>query len=125
MKLTHSCAVLVLVVVALMWSTAGVVTRELELARSFEVTFWRSFFTALSLLVLLLAWQGRTVFTRICQAGSALWLSGVCWGVMFKAFMLALTLTTVANVLLTLGIGSFLTALVSCVLIGHRLMPGN
>ena len=123
MKLTHSRAVLVMVIVALMWSMAGVVTRQLESARSFEVTFWRSFFTAVSLLVLLPAWQGRAVFTRIRQAGSALWLSGLCWSVMFTAFMLALTLTTVANVLVTLAIGPFLTALVSRVVIGHRLMP--
>lgn len=123
MKLTHFRAVLVMVIVALIWSIAGVVTRQLESARSFEVTFWRSFFTAISLLVLLPAWQGRAVFTRICQAAPALWLSGVCWSVMFTAFMLALTLTTVANVLVTLAIGPFLTALVSRVVIGHRLLP--
>lgn len=123
MKLTHSRAVLLMVIVALMWSMAGVVTRQLESARSFEVTFWRSFFTAVSLLVLLPAWQGRAVFTRIRHATPALWLSGVCWSVMFTAFMLALTLTTVANVLVTLAIGPFLTALVSRVVIGHRLMP--
>ena len=123
MKLTHSRAVLTMVVVALMWSIAGVVTRQLESARSFEVTFWRSFFTAVSLLLLLLAWQGWAVFTRIRRARSALWLSAVCWGVMFTAFMLALTLTTVANVLVTLAIGPLLTALVSRVVIGHRLPP--
>ncbi len=112
-----------MVIVALMWSMAGVVTRQLESARSFEVTFWRSFFTAVSLLVLLPAWQGRAVFKRICHATPAMWLSGVCWSVMFTAFMLALTLTTVANVLVTLAIGPFLTALVSRVVIGHHLMP--
>jgi hypothetical protein len=32
-----------------MWSIAGVVTRQLEAARSFEVTFWRSAFNALAL----------------------------------------------------------------------------
>ena len=34
-----------MVAVTLMWATAGVVTRHLEQARSFEITFWRSFFT--------------------------------------------------------------------------------
>ena len=38
-----------MIAVTLMWSIAGVVTRQLEAARSFEVTFWRSFFTVLSL----------------------------------------------------------------------------
>ena len=37
-------------------STAGVVTRHLEHARSFEVTFWRSFFTVVSLLVIPRVW---------------------------------------------------------------------
>src|SRR3989344_1973064 len=50
-----------MVAVTLMWSIAGVVTRHLEHAASFEVTFWRSFFTLLSLLVILPALQGRPV----------------------------------------------------------------
>lgn len=122
MKLTHSRAVFIMVVVALLWSMAGVVTRQFESARSFEVTFWRSFFTAAALVVLLPLWQGRSVFVRIRHAGYALWLSSVCWAVMFTAFMLALTLTTVANVLVTLAIGPFLTAVVSSIVIGHRLL---
>ena len=121
MKLTHSKAVALMVLVTLMWSTAGVVTRHLESARSFEVTFWRSFFTVLSLLVILPVWQGRVVFSRIRNGGSALWLSGVCWSVMFTAFMVALTMTSVANVLVTMSIGPLLTALLARIFIGHRI----
>lgn len=123
MKLTHSRAVALMVLVTLMWSIAGVVTRQLESARSFEVTFWRSFFTVLSLLVILPVWQGRAVFSRLRGGGSALWLSGVCWSVMFTAFMVALTLTSVANVLVTMAIGPLLTALLARVFIGHRIAP--
>lgn len=121
MKLTHSRAVLLMVLVTLMWSTAGVVTRQLEAARSFEVTFWRSFFTLVSLLVILPFFQGRVVFTKIRQGGKALWLSGVCWSVMFTAFMVALTLTTVANVLVAMALGPFITALIARVFTGHRI----
>ena len=121
MKLTHSRAVALMVLITLMWSIAGVVTRQLESARSFEVTFWRSFFTALSLLVILPLFQGREVFSRIRHAGRFLWISGVCWSVMFTAFMLALTMTTVANVLVTMAAGPFITALVARVFIGHRI----
>ena len=110
-----------MVFVTLLWSIAGVVTRQLESARSFEVTFWRSFFTVVSLLVILPLFQGRAVFRRIRHAGSALWLSGVCWGVMFTAFMVALTLTTVANVLVTMAIGPFITALLARIFIGHKI----
>lgn len=107
--------------VTLMWATAGVVTRHLEGARSFEVTFWRSAFTALALLVILPAWQGRSVFSKIRQGGRALWISGLCWSVMFTAFMVALTLTSTANVLVTLAAGPLLTALAARLFIGHRL----
>ena len=124
MKLTHTKAVFLMVAVTLMWSIAGVITRHLEHARSFEVTFWRSFFTVLSLLVILPFFQGRMVFTRIRRGGGALWLSGVCWSVMFTAFMMALTLTSVANVLVTMAIGPFLTALIARIFIGHRI-PGR
>jgi drug/metabolite transporter (DMT)-like permease len=121
MKLTHSKAILLMILVALMWSTAGVVTRLLQSAASFEVTFWRSFFTALSLLVLLPIFQGRDVFHKLRHAGKDLWLSGLCWSVMFTAFMVALTLTTVANVLVTLAVGPLFTALAARIFIGHKI----
>jgi drug/metabolite transporter (DMT)-like permease len=110
-----------MLVVTLMWSIAGVVTRHLEHARSFEVTFWRSFFTVLALLVILPLFQGRDVFRRMYGGGSALWISGVCWCGMFTFFMVAITLTSVANVLVTMSIGPLLTALASRIFIGHRI----
>jgi len=117
-------AVWVMVGNAALWSTAGVVTRHLEEARSFEVTFWRSFFTVLSLLVILPLWQGKGVFAKLPWRNRYFWLSGVCWSVMFTAFMVALTLTAVANVLITLAVGPLLTALITRVFLGHRL-PGR
>jgi len=119
--LTHGRAAWLMVVVTLMWATAGVVTRHLEHARSFEVTFWRSFFTVVSLLVILPIWRGRAVLSRMRHGGRALWISGVCWSVMFTAFMVALTLTSVANVLVTMALGPLLTALGARIFIGHRL----
>lgn len=121
LKLTHSRAVWLMVAVTLMWSIAGVVTRHLEHARSFEVTFWRSLFTLLALVVILPALQGRAVFASMRRSGGALWISGVCWSVMFTAFMVALVLMPVANVLVTMAAGPLLTALVSWAFIGHRI----
>jgi drug/metabolite transporter (DMT)-like permease len=100
---------------------AGVVTRHLEEARSFEVTFWRSFFTVVSLLVILPLWQGRGVWSRLPWRNRYFWLSGVCWSVMFTAFMVALTLTAVANVLITMAVGPLLTALFTRVFLRHPL----
>jgi drug/metabolite transporter (DMT)-like permease len=109
-----------MVLVALLWSTAGVVTRHLEYARTFEVTFWRALFASGSLLLILPYFQGRSVFSKIRHAGAALWISGICWAVMFTAYMVAFTLTTVGNVLVTLSLGPLLTAVVARVLIGYR-----
>ena len=120
--MTHSRAVLTMIVVTLMWSIAGVVTRHLETARSFEVTFWRSAFTVFALLILLPAIRGRATLTRsLRKGGKTLWLSGACWCVMFTAFMVAITLTSVANVLITMASAPLMTALISRVFLGHRL----
>jgi len=121
MTLSHNRAVGMMVAVALMWSTAGVVTRHLDAARSFEVTFWRAFFTAVSLLALLPLVRGLRVFADIRHAGTAFWLSGVCWSVMFTAYMVALTLTSVGNVLVTMSLGPLMTALIARIFIGHRI----
>ncbi len=121
MRLTHGRAVWLMVAVTLMWGTAGVVTRHLAEARSFEVTFWRSFFTMLALLVILPLWRGPAVFSQIRHGGRALWISGACWTVMFTAFMVALTLTSTARVLVTMSLGPLLTALAARLFIGHRL----
>ena len=103
------------------YGVAGVVTRQLESARSFEVTFWRSLFTLLSLAVILPLWQGSGVWRRIPWRSPYFWLSGLCWSVMFTAFMVALTLTVVANVLITMAIGPLVTALFTRVVLRHAL----
>ena len=121
MKLTHHQAVLLMIACTMMWSIAGVVTRHLEQAKSFEVTFWRSFFTLLSLLLILPLIHGKSLLPKFKEGGWYLWISGVCWSVMFTAFMTALTMTTVANVLITLSLGPMLTALFSRAFIGHKL----
>ncbi|MFM7697968.1 MAG: DMT family transporter [Limnohabitans sp.] len=115
----HASSVVLMVLATLLWSIAGVVSRQITQTQGFEVTFWRSFFTVISLaLGLTLATQGRV--WRIYEFRSVtLWLSGVCWSVMFTAFMLALTMTTVANVLITLSLGPLLTALL------HRWLSGQ
>jgi len=121
MRLTHRRAIWLMLLVTLLWSTAGVVTRHLEQARSFEVTFWRSFFNVVCLLGILPLWRGRDVFQRMARSGPALWWSGLCWCGMFTFFMLALTLTSVANVLVTMALVPLLTALSTRIFLGHQI----
>jgi len=109
----HLQALGLMVLATLLWSIAGVVSRQMTHAQGFEVTFWRSFFTVLSLSVLLPWFKGRALFTQLPWREKNFWLSAVCWSVMFTAFMLALTMTTVANVLITMAMGPMFTALLS------------
>ena len=119
--MTHLRAVVLMIVVTLLWSTAGVVTRQLDTAASFEVTFWRSFFNALTLIAVLLLLRGPALWRSLLNASSVVWISGVCWSVMFTAFMVAITMTTVANVLVTMAIGPLLTALMARYFLHHQL----
>lgn len=106
--MSHRTAVLLMLLVTLMWSSAGVVTRHLDAARGFEITFWRSSFNALALVAILGVMRGRALLPALW--GAAVWASGVCWAVMFTAFMVALSLTTVANVLVTMSLSPLFTA---------------
>lgn len=122
----HGQAVALMVLITLMWSIAGVVTRQLERAASFEVTFWRSAANALALSLVLLVWRRDAWHAFWAARGSqrvALWVSSVCWACMFTFFMVAITLTTVANVLITMSIAPFLTALLAWAWLHQRVPP--
>ena len=122
MAMSHRRAVVVMSAAAMMWSIAGVVSRQLEAAQGFEMTFWRSAFNALALIALLSWLRGpRALVASIAGGGRALWLSSVCWCVMFTAFMVAISLTTVANVLVTLAVAPLFTSLTARLVLGHRL----
>jgi EamA domain-containing membrane protein RarD len=64
-KLSHKQAMGLMVLATLLWSIAGVVSRQMTQTQGFEVTFWRSFFTVVSLSVLLPVFKGRGLFTQL------------------------------------------------------------
>ena len=120
--MTPRRAVWLMVGVTLLWSIAGVVTRQLEAARGFEITFWRSAANAVALVLILSAIDGpRALLRRLRRGGRAFWVSSVCWAVMYTAFMVALSLTTVANVLITMALAPLFTAVAARLFLGHRL----
>jgi len=112
---------MLMIVVTLLWSMAGVVSRHLDSARSFEVTFWRSAFNALALAIALTALRGPRLWSDMVRAPQAVWASGLCWAVTYTAFMVALTLTTVANVLVVMALGPLMTALLARLFLAQRL----
>ena len=102
---------------ALLWSIAGVVTRSLHSAGGFEITFWRSVFAALTVAVYVVATQGLGGLARLTQGGSPVLLSGAMWAVMFTCFMVAMSLTRVANVLIVQSLSPVFTALLAAVVL--------
>lgn len=96
----HRRAIFTMVGAAFLWSIAGVFTRHLDSAKSFEVTFWRSLFCALTLIVWFSYTQGLGAISYVRASGKAGLVSGLMWAVMFTCFMIALTMTSTANVLI-------------------------
>ena len=119
MVLNHRGAVFTMLGVTLLWSMAAVVTRQLEAARGFEMTFWRSATTWGVLAAVLGMQRGAAVLGQLRTGGRPLWLSGLMWGVMFTCFMMALALTTAANVLITMSMAPLFTAVLAHFMLGH------
>jgi len=107
---------------ATVFSTAGVIVRHIGLP-AWDVSFWRSTLLVATMLPLLF-WQRRGVLIDVRNAGPSLLLSGLLLAGGFVAFILALGLAPVANVLLMFGATPFVTALLARLLLGEPL-PGH
>jgi drug/metabolite transporter (DMT)-like permease len=119
----HRRAIALMVVAATLWSIAGVVTRQLEFAGRWEVTFWRSLFAAVFVLAALLVTRGRGAWAVVRATGGYGILSGAMWAIMFVAFMLALMTTTTANTLIVNSITPLATALLARAVLREPIAP--
>lgn len=122
----HRRAVILMVIAPTLWSIAGVVTRhlspELQAHGRFEITFWRSFFAALTVAGFL-AFVRRDFVGSIRRAGAAGLWSGAMWATMFVCFMLALTLTSTANTLIVLAVAPLVTAFLAWAVLRAPIAP--
>jgi drug/metabolite transporter (DMT)-like permease len=93
------------------FSTAGVIVRRVELP-AWDVSFWRSILMLCAIVPLML-WQWRATWIDIRNGGGALFASAAALAGSMIAFILALGLAPVANVLIVFGATPFLTALLA------------
>jgi drug/metabolite transporter (DMT)-like permease len=107
---SRGLALALMVAAPVLWSSAGVVTRHIERAQPFEQVFWRSLF-AFAFVFLTLLFQRKHPWTSIRAAGLPGLVSGLMWGLMFTAFLFALSMTTTANTLVVMSVSPLLTAL--------------
>lgn len=106
-----------MLVATFLWSIAGVFTRHLERAQSWEVAFWRSLF-AMIFMIGVLIWTRRShgilgAWRAVRETGWAGLISGAMWATMFTCFMLALTRTTTANTLIVNSLAPLFAAALS------------
>jgi len=106
-------ALALMVVAPVLWSLAGVVTRHVEFAAPLEMAFWRSSVAATFVFCALLWLQGRKPWHTLHAAGIPGLVSGAMWAVMFTLFIVALMLTTTANVLVMSSLGPLFTAVLA------------
>ena len=70
----HRRAIGLMIVAPILWSIAGVVTRQLESTGRWEVTFWRSFFAAVFVLAALLLTRGAKTWDAVRAIAGMLWM---------------------------------------------------
>jgi len=119
----HRRAIALMIVAPTLWSIAGVVTRHLEFAGRWEVTFWRSLFAAVFVLAALVYTRGAAAWDAVRATGGYGILSGAMWAIMFVAFMLALMTTTTANTLIVNSITPLVTALLARAVLREPVAP--
>lgn len=111
--------VLYAVCAAAVFSTAGVIVRRIDLP-AWDVSFWRSALLVAAMLPLLI-WQRRRIWIDVRNAGPALLLSALLLAGSFVAFILALGMAPVANVLIMFGATPFITAIAARLFLGEKL----
>ena len=119
----HRRAIVLMIIAPTLWSITSVVTRHLEFAGRWEVTFWRSLFAALFVLAAMLYAHGRRTWAVVRASGGYGLLSGAMWAIMVMAFMLALMTTTTANTLIVNSIGPLVTALLARAVLREPIAP--
>jgi drug/metabolite transporter (DMT)-like permease len=105
---------------ALAWSTAGLLVRW-TVTDPWTTLFWRSIFAGLALLVRLVLTERRksvSAFTGLGLIGTAL---GACFAISMISFINALSLTTVANVMVFQAASPLFAALLAWAWLKERI----
>ena len=104
-------------------SLGGLILRHIESASVWQVSFYRSLALVLTLLCfLLIRYRGRVVepFRQIGGSGAVVM---ICMGLGSISYIVALSLTTVANTMFILSAAPLMTAALGWLVLGERVHP--
>lgn len=106
---------------AFVWSFGGAIARFIEAGDSWTVVFWRSAWAAIFLIGFMLWRDGRRgLFALFRGMGAAGVAVAFCFAVASTSFVVALTYTTVANVVLIQAGVPLIAALIAWLALGER-----
>ncbi len=116
----HRNALMMMVGATLCWSSAGPLVRNVQIADSWEIIFWRSIF--MSLFIIGWLWQQHHggAWRIIRAVGFPGLVSAVLLTLMFFGFIIALSRTTVANTLIVISSAPFFAALFGWLFLRER-----
>jgi len=92
-------------------------------APALTIAFWRSLLAATSLGLVVLVVEGPGAFRALVRLGPWLWVYVVCMAIPGVLFVVAVSLTTVANVVFIIAAMPAFAALWSRLYLGERLAP--
>ena len=119
----HRKGIALMVGATLCWATAGILVRNMEVTDGWKIAFWRSFFMTVFLLAVLSVQHGSRLPRRVHAMGWPGVISGLLFAAMMISFILALSLTTVANTLVVGSISPFVAALCGHLFLGEKVAP--
>jgi drug/metabolite transporter (DMT)-like permease len=119
----HRKGIALMIGATLCWATAGVLVRNMEVTDGWKITFWRSSFMTAFLLIVLSFQHGSRILHRVHAMGWPGVVSGLLFAGMMICFILALSLTTVANTLVVGSISPFVAALCGWLFLGEKVAP--
>jgi drug/metabolite transporter (DMT)-like permease len=119
----HRKGIALMIGATLCWATAGILVRNMEVTDGWKIAFWRSSFMTAFLLVVLSFQHGSRLLHRVHAMGWPGVVSGLLFAGMMISFILALSLTTVANTLVVGSISPFVAALCGHLFLGEKVAP--
>lgn len=107
---------------AVCWSSGGLIAR-LVTTSPWTTSLWRSLFAALFLSTVLWTARRRGIVAQWREGGRPVLAVAACMATASTCFIFSLAHTSVANTLLLMSTGPYVTALVGFLVLGERVAP--
>jgi len=120
-KSTDLTGIFLVVAAALLWSSGGLIVRLLAGVDSWTIVFWRSLSAFAFLLLLGLVTEGPRYLAALLRLRPATLAIALCYVVASISLVVALQLTSVADVLILMSCAPLLAALLGRIALGERL----